>query len=395
MENLLGMTDNIFRDTITNIFHQAPTTNLFPATISAAIPLWRLTVVSRPITEICRWSFNKYDLATSFLHAIISSVRSFFSRLPTHVLLALKQAGFSVLLAPQRLIGWLWKLSGFGPKLTKAVSVVLTFLRRVVTWTTVLGGIGIAVLIGKKLYEGYYTGRESYDTRQQSQYRSYYTNSGNSRTTGNTSYPDSARARFNHSNFRPNSQHSNARHQPRAHHTGQPGRHGFDPGDDPTGHRRDEARWRRAAEQEAAEREAQARRREAEAQRRETAERKAAAKRQELSNAFKSWMEEVKVVTADKAKARSIPQPLSIPCADVSCKTGRKELDVTFCKHSLAELVDAYAEVNKLSAEAKRELLDQQRKVLHPDRFTRCPEEVRERVQQVAEELMKVIHQVM
>ncbi|KAI0380808.1 hypothetical protein F5Y04DRAFT_92047 [Hypomontagnella monticulosa] len=189
----------------------------------------------------------------------------------------------------------------------------------------------IAVFVGGELY------RWGYAHGQQSKFRNHYTNYG---AAGGGSYPGSSQSKSNNENY-----------------------HAGDDGN--------------------------------EAKRRDVPKREAATSLQELSDAFKLWMEKVKAATADKTKTHSIPQPLPTRCDDVSCKARREELDVTFCRHSLGTLVNAYVKVNMLSAEAKRGLLDRQRKTLHPDRFTRCPGEYKARIQQVAQELVKAIHELM
>ncbi|ORY63291.1 uncharacterized protein BCR38DRAFT_436436 [Pseudomassariella vexata] len=105
---------------------------------------------------------------------------------------------------------------------------------------------------------------------------------------------------------------------------------------------------------------------------------------------FKLWMLKTELAMCQRDHIRTIPQPKAIACNDPVCKDTMGALRVSFCRHGMQKLLNAYVKIHK-SEDWKERFLCEQKRVWHPDRFTRCPEDVRSHIQQVAEELMKVM----
>ncbi|KAK7948420.1 uncharacterized protein PG986_009306 [Apiospora aurea] len=114
----------------------------------------------------------------------------------------------------------------------------------------------------------------------------------------------------------------------------------------------------------------------------------------EICRLFEEWMSTTDALLSNKSNLRHIPDPPTLPLrehCDVSCKEWKKRLGVTFCEHSIKELIQAYVNVRKLSWKGRRAFLSKQRYIWHPDRFTQCPEDVRDRLQLVAGELANIM----
>ncbi|KAI0018060.1 hypothetical protein F4780DRAFT_795402 [Xylariomycetidae sp. FL0641] len=115
-----------------------------------------------------------------------------------------------------------------------------------------------------------------------------------------------------------------------------------------------------------------------------------------LSNAFEAWLDEIHVLMGDRARIRNLPPraPPAASCSSDFCKQRKAEKNVTFCAHSIQQLVDAYVSTKRLTPEQRRQMLRKQVIMWHPDRFAACSADVRPRIQEVAMELMKVMRQV-
>ncbi|KAI1499408.1 hypothetical protein F5X99DRAFT_389857 [Biscogniauxia marginata] len=331
----------------------------FPTGIGINIPRAEFNKIPTSlIQEVSRWIEHVLSRISSPFRSAARSAASFFSQLPGQILLGLKRAGIWLLLSPIRLIGWLWRLSGLGPRLAKAGACVLKLLKWGAIGTAALVGIVIAGSVGRMLYVRYKTDLGSDAWHSDNMFRNYGTIPRSTRWTA----PNSRAGSRNSQNYR------GVNNQEAA----------------------SDERRRREAE-EAARRN---REEERERNRRQQRESEVTARRKTLesiSNNFVAWKKKTEAMMSDRAKIRSIPQPTSSPCNDSTCKERMARLEITFCTHNMKRLVDAYVEVNKLSIEERRRLLDQQKKMWHPDRFTRCSEDVKENVQQVAQELMKIM----
>ncbi|KAI1485381.1 hypothetical protein F5X96DRAFT_660229 [Biscogniauxia mediterranea] len=305
------------------------------------------------VQEISKWISYIRSNVSNLWSTVAGSVTSFFSRLPGQILSSLKRASIWLLRSPFTLIRWLWGLSGLGPKLLKVGAYGLWLLKWCAIGTAGLVGIVIA---GTMLYKKYNSYSKSDTLPSDKTFR------------GHGTVPRSTRPDIR--------------------------------GDNPQSYRR--GNNQEAASDRCRRREADAetrRKRKEEIGREEQRQRdiKAKARRQTLesrSNAFEEWKKESEAMMGDRARIRSIPQPkpTSATCNNSGCEKRMAGLGVTFCTHTMKQLLDAYVEVKRLPIGEKERILREQRKIWHPDRFTRCSEDVKEKIQRVAEEFMKVMY---
>lgn len=128
----------------------------------------------------------------------------------------------------------------------------------------------------------------------------------------------------------------------------------------------------------------QARRQEAEARRNEETARRSAT----IEKPFEDWMNKSEALSkAITARATTILQPplVSSQCHENRCNESRRRLNISFCEHSLAALIERYL---KAKGTKKKALLDKMVRVWHPDRYMRHPDTVRLQ----AEEMTKILN---
>ncbi|KAI2602071.1 hypothetical protein GGR54DRAFT_625761 [Hypoxylon sp. NC1633] len=117
--------------------------------------------------------------------------------------------------------------------------------------------------------------------------------------------------------------------------------------------------------------------------------------RKERENTFVTDFESWSQCSDNPIRLREPPQPpgsKGTVCTDMTCRKIKRDLDVSFCKHSVKELVEAYVKIKEPTTKHKDEIMQKylRKQIIlwHPDKnFRHC----NERVKKQAEELTKLM----